>query len=110
MIKVRFTLKFWKGEKQFPTKEEMLAEENREKEERTRLGLPLRQFHMMGPKQGDYYQDLAKTAEITSLPHVLTKLHNESSKRFLDDLVHYRQDRYKILDDENFVQLESLPV
>lgn len=102
-------MKFWKGEKQFPSKEEMLADELQEKERRTSLGLSKRQFHMMGPEQIRYYDDLANTAEIVPLPPVLTKLHNDSSSRFLDDLVHYRQDRYKILDDENFIQLESLP-
>lgn len=87
----------------------MLAEENREREEKLSLGFRTKQFHQMGPKQGEYYQDLAETAEIKPLPSVLTKLHNDSSKRFLDDLVNYRRDRYKILDDDNFVQLESLP-
>ena len=103
-------MKFWNGEKQFPSKEEMLADELREKERRISLGLPTRQFHMMGPEQNRYYDDLANTAGVVPLPPVLTKLHNDSSMRFLDDLVHYRQDRYKILDDENFIQLESLPM
>lgn len=59
----------------------------------------------MGTEQGEYYDNLANTAGITRLPPVLTKLHNESSKRFLDDLVHYREDRYRIIDDYNYVQL-----
>lgn len=108
-LQVRFTLKYWRKEKQLPSKAEMLAEENREREEKLSLGFRTKQFHQMGPKQGEYYQDLAETAEIKPLPSVLTKLHNDSSKRFLDDLVNYRRDRYKILDDDNFVQLESLP-
>lgn len=60
---------------------------------------------MMGHEQGRYYDDLANTAGVTPLPPVLTTLHNESSMRFLDDLVHYRQDRYKIIDDYNYVHL-----
>lgn len=83
----------------------MSMEEEEEKKKRKDKGYDKRHFHMMGPDQGQYYEDLANTAGITPLPPVLTKLHNESSKRFLDDLVHYRQDRYKIIDDYNFVQL-----
>jgi len=105
MTQVRFILKFWLGEKTLPSKQMMLAEETREFEEKKRKGYDKRHFHMMGPAQGAYYDDLANTAEITPLPPVLTKLHNESSTRFLDDLVNYREDRYRILDDRNFVQL-----
>ena len=70
-------------------------------------GFTKRQFHMMGPLQGDYYDELADLAAIERLPPVLTKLHNESSGRFLDDLVHYRDDRYKIIDTENFILLNN---
>lgn len=87
----------------------MLSDENREKEGKTKRGLSKRHFHMMGPEQGQYYKDLSDTAGITHLPPVLTKLHNESSMRFLDDLVHYREDIYKILNDENYEQLVNLP-
>ena len=84
----------------------MKADENKEIEERKMRGFSKRQFHMMGPLQGDYYKYLAVTAGVEPLPPVLTKLHNDSSNRFLDDLVHYREDRYKIIDDENFVQIK----
>ena len=83
----------------------MLAEESREFERKKSQGLEKRHFHMMGPDQGSYYDDLANTAGITPLPPVLAKLHNDSSLRFLDDLVHYREDRYQILDDLNYVRL-----
>lgn len=83
----------------------MLQEESEELERRIKNGLSKRHFHMMGMEQGQYYDDLANTAGITQLPPVLVKLHNESSKRFLDDLVHYREDRYRIIDDYNYVQL-----
>lgn len=86
----------------------MLAEEALELKKKLDAGLSKRNFHMMGPAQGDYYKDLAETAGVVPLPPVLTKLHNESSMRFLDDLVHYRSDRYKIVDSENFIQLDSL--
>ncbi|KAL6427274.1 hypothetical protein ACFW04_008689 [Cataglyphis niger] len=104
-LQVRFVLRHWHGERQFPARADMLRSEAEEAAKRAERGLQKRHFHMMGPKQGHYYDDLASIAGVVPLPSVLTKLHNESSMRFLDDLVHYRQDRYKILDDYNFVQL-----
>ncbi|XP_043280179.1 flavin-containing monooxygenase FMO GS-OX5-like isoform X2 [Venturia canescens] len=104
-LQVRFLLRFWRGEKKFPSKESMLAEESAELAEKIKEGVDKRHFHMMGPNQARYYDDLANVAGIIPLPPVLTKLHNESSQRFLDDLVHYREDRYQILDDLNFIQL-----
>lgn len=105
-LQVRFILRFWRTEKKFPPRADMLREEAEELKRRTDHGLRERHFHMMGPEQGRYFDDLANTAGIGLLPAVLTKLHNEVSTRFLDDLVHYRQDRYAIVDDYNFVQLE----
>lgn len=104
-IQVRFSLRFWHGERKFPSKEEMLREEQAELKKRIDKGLQKRHFHMLGPEQRNYFDDLANTAGISSLPPVLTLLHNESSMRFLDDLVHYREDRYRIVDDHKFVQL-----
>ncbi|XP_066588830.1 senecionine N-oxygenase isoform X2 [Prorops nasuta] len=104
-LQVRFVLRFWHGEKTFPSKEEMLQEEAKELKKCVVKGFANRHFHMMGPAQGHYYDDLANTAGIIPLPPVLTKLHNESSMRFMDDLVHYREDKYKIIDNYNFVQL-----
>ncbi|KOC68207.1 Flavin-containing monooxygenase FMO GS-OX-like 3, partial [Habropoda laboriosa] len=104
-LQVRFVLQYWCGKRDFPSKADMLREEAEELEKRKKEGLRRKHFHMMGFKQGDYYNDLANTAGITPLPEVLTKLHNESSMQFLNDLVHYRENRYKVIDDYNFIQL-----
>lgn len=83
----------------------MLRDEAAEATRRAERGLKKKHFHMMGPEQEHYFDDLVDVAGLTPLPSVLTKLHNASSQRFLDDLVHYRQDRYRIVDDYNFIQL-----
>ncbi|XP_046481448.1 senecionine N-oxygenase [Neodiprion pinetum] len=104
-LQVRFVLRFWQGFKKLPPKENMLAEESMELKKKLSEGLHVQQFHMMGSKQGLYYEDLAKTADLDPLPPVLTSLHNESSQKFIDDLLNYREDRYKIIDDHTYVQL-----
>jgi endothelial cell adhesion protein len=93
------------GKFTLPSREEMLSDAERERNWRNKQGLTPRQSHMMGPMQGDYYEELARTAGIKPLPPVLAKLHNESSQRFLEDLCHYRQDVYRIIDDYNFQQV-----
>lgn len=35
----------------------------------------------------------------------MTKLHNDSSQRFLDDLVHFRKDVYRIVDEQTFIKI-----
>lgn len=89
-----------------PTKEEMI--QDMEEDMRVRLeekGYKRRQAHMMGTDQDKYYDDLSRTAQIDNLKPVMTKLHNESSQRFLDDLVNFRTDIFRIVDDETFVKL-----
>lgn len=57
--------------------------------------------------QNSYYDDLAQTADIDGLKPVITLMHNDSSQRFLDDLVHFRKDIYRIIDDQTFVKIKG---
>lgn len=104
-LQVRFVLKFWLGDRQFPSKDIMLSEEADELKRKLNDGLPKRHFHRMGLAQSTYYDDLAKIGGIEQLPPVLGKMHADSGKRFLEDLSNYRQDRYKVVDDFNFIKL-----
>lgn len=103
-LQARVFLRTLKGEVVLPGREEMLADTQHEMQRRRALGMKNRQAHMMGPMQGDYYSELAALGNLESLPAVLTKLHNESSQRFLEDLVSYREDVYKIIDQDNYIK------
>ncbi|XP_053685201.1 senecionine N-oxygenase-like [Sabethes cyaneus] len=104
-LQARFCLRYYTGEEKLPTKDEMLADMQQQMEQRWKEGYRKRQAHMMGPAQGDYYHDLAKTAGLDAIKPVMTKLHNESSQRFNDDLLHFRDDIFRIVDDETFVEV-----
>lgn len=52
--------------------------------------------------QEKYYASLASEAGTENLPAVITKIREESSLRFLHNLKHYRQDKYKIIDDNTY--------
>jgi len=56
--------------------------------------------------QDKYYDDLARLGGLKPLDPVLTKLHNESSRRFLEDLVNYRSDVYRLVDENNYVKVK----
>ncbi|XP_070493552.1 senecionine N-oxygenase [Chironomus tepperi] len=105
-LQARFCLKFINKEKELPSKEEMMQDFRDEMNKRTTKGLKKHQFHMMGPEQNKYYDDLARTADIEPLKPVITKLHNWSSMRFLDDLTNFRKDVFRILDDETFIKVQ----
>ncbi|XP_037047361.1 senecionine N-oxygenase [Bradysia coprophila] len=104
-LQVRFCLKFITGQQQMPTKVEMIEDMEEDMRLRLEKGFKRRQAHMMGTDQDKYYDDLSRTARIDNLKPVMTKLHNESSQRFLDDLVNFRKDIFRIVDDETFVKL-----
>lgn len=89
-----------------PTKEEMLLDMDEDMQKRREKGYHKRQAHMMGTDQGQYYDDLSRTAQIENLKAVMTKLHNESSQRFLDDLLNFRKDIFRIVDDQTFVKVK----
>lgn len=101
-LQVRFCLAYLTGRQRLPPAHEMLDDAAQEFEDRLQRGYKKRHAHMMGPEQGRYYDDLAKTAQIETIPLVMTKLHNESSQRFVDDLIHFREDVFRIVDDEYF--------
>ncbi|XP_049832100.1 uncharacterized protein LOC126272888 [Schistocerca gregaria] len=104
-LQARFFLSLLDGGWQLPSREQMLRDTEEEAAERTAAGLSGRQFHMMGERQGRFYRELAAVGRVAPLPPVLAKLHDESSRRFLEDLPGYRRDVYRLLDDHNYVQL-----
>lgn len=86
-LQVRFCLTFITGRKPMPSKEEMIEDTDREMAERWSRGYRKHQAHLMGPEQNKYYADLATTADIEGLKPVITKLHNESKLKFIENFV-----------------------
>ncbi|XP_014244539.1 flavin-containing monooxygenase FMO GS-OX5-like [Cimex lectularius] len=105
-LQVRYFLKHLDRGFKLPSKEEMIHDTEKEMEERKKQGLKRKQFHMMGTMQGDYYADLAKSGGLDPLPPVMADLHNFASQKQLDDLINFRENVYKILDPQNFIQVK----
>ncbi|XP_049291673.1 senecionine N-oxygenase-like [Anopheles funestus] len=106
-LQARFCMKFYNGRLPIPSKEEMLLDHEREMNERWSKGLKKRQAHMMGAEfQGQYYQSLADRAQIEPIPKVMTDMHIDSGRRKKEDLQHYRNDVYRIVDKNTYTKCD----
>lgn len=104
-LQSRFFLTYLTDQKRLPLKEDMIRDCMNEMNQRWQKGLKKHQAHVMGEDQGNYYDELAAVSNLKPLQPVMTKLHNYSSSRFLDDLTNFRKDVFRILDDEIFIKI-----
>ncbi|XP_058446206.1 senecionine N-oxygenase-like [Malaya genurostris] len=102
-LQARFCLKFFTGNLLLPAEDEMLRDMEVDVEERRNRGMPKKFMHKLeGNLQPRYYEDLAQTAQIEPLKPIVMKLYDECMRRRAEDLLHYRDDRFEVIDDENF--------
>lgn len=102
-LQVRCILKFWRGEESLPSLEEMLESVQIDENERKKLGLPTRKFHLLGPHRHiGYYKDLAEISNVTPIPPVLINIFNEIIKLIFANFNTYRNYDFTIIDDEQF--------
>ncbi|XP_017125829.2 senecionine N-oxygenase [Drosophila elegans] len=104
-MQVRFTLKFFTGQREFPSREEMIAELEQEIGERWGCGVHNhKKAHQMGERQFVYYNELARIAGIENIKPVIHKLMKDCGKKYIFELDTYRSNRYTIVDDDNFLK------
>ena len=104
-LQVRFALKFYSGQKELPSKEEMLADTEKDMEERWAKGFTKRQAHMMGKQeQFDHYRDLCQTAGIKNIKPVIENIIKDCGQKYIFELGTYRSNCFRVIDDENFVK------
>ncbi|RZC35063.1 FMO-like and/or Pyr redox 2 domain containing protein, partial [Asbolus verrucosus] len=103
-LQARFFCKYLTGAKSLPSPEEMRADTEKMMKSHWAKGYTKRQTHFLGPEQQSYYDDLATTADIKSVAPLFSKLYIEALNRFYNDFQNFREDRYKIIDDESYVR------
>ncbi|ALC40708.1 Fmo-1 [Drosophila busckii] len=102
-LQVRFTLKYYSGELELPTREEMIAELEEEQGERWNCGFYNRKkAHQMAERQFEYYNQLATTSGIERIKPVMLNIMKECKQKYIYNLDTYRQQCFKIIDDEHF--------
>ncbi|XP_050294534.1 senecionine N-oxygenase [Anthonomus grandis grandis] len=104
-LQARYYCRYLKGEMSLPSKEAMNEDTQADIQARLSKGYNKRQMHMMGPDQESYYNQLAEEANTSPIPPVMVKLRDLSVKRLYDDLLNFRDDQYRIVDEQNFVKV-----
>ncbi|XP_060532608.1 senecionine N-oxygenase-like [Cylas formicarius] len=104
-LQARYFCKVLDGSLSLPSTTDMRLHTEKDMRNRWAKGYTKRQAHMMGPDQQSYYDDLAAAASTTPIAPVMVKLRDLSVKKLYNDFLNFRQDRYKILDEHNFVKV-----
>ncbi|KAG5891245.1 hypothetical protein JTB14_004359 [Gonioctena quinquepunctata] len=104
-LQARYFCKYLKHSMHLPSTDDMRMHTEREMQSRWAKGYSKRQAHLMGEHQEAYYNDLAEDAKTSPIAPVYVKLRNTSVKNLYEDLLNFREDRYKILDNENFIKV-----
>lgn len=100
---VRFCLHYLNGDGELPTKTDMLSQTKQDLDKRLALGWPKKKGHSIaGAFHREYYTELANIANIQSIREVYLKIYEDSSDRRLNHPNKYRNDIYRIIDDEHF--------
>lgn len=105
-FQARYYCKYLSGAMELPTKEEMRLDTEKEMNKRWEKGYSKKKAHMMGPNQPEYYKELATAAGTAPIEPVIIKLRDESVKRRYEDLLHFREDRYKIVSSDSFIKVQ----
>lgn len=104
-LQVKFCLAFMTGRRELPSREDMIDDLNNDKRiQFVERELPQKKLHYMGPGWHDkYYQALADAAGVEGVKPVIFKMFEKGLCLSLFDYEAFRSERFRVLDDENFV-------
>lgn len=105
-LQAQFFVKYLDGKMALPSTEIMLQDTEEDMYRRYSSGYSKRQAHKMGSYQNAYYKDLADQAQVACIPSVIVKLRDECVKRRYTHVMTFREDRYMIVDNDNFVRVQ----
>lgn len=101
-LQIRFCLTFMTQRKALPPRDEMLEDTDKEMKERWKK-LPKHKAHFMGPERNaQYCEELARTAEIEAIKPVAIKIFDYNINEIFQRFDGFRNQRFKIIDDETF--------
>ncbi|CAG9863787.1 unnamed protein product [Phyllotreta striolata] len=101
-LQARYYCEYLKGSMSLPSTEEMRRITDEEMQKRWAAGLSKRDSHIMNEYQEDYFNDLAKEANIETISPVYVKLYDMSIMKLYTDLMNFREINYRVIDDENY--------
>lgn len=90
----------------FPSKEAMYEYSAKDLQYRKEVDGTSRHYHIMSKEfVWDYYKSLADEANIENIWPSITNLRLDSAKQIYGNFLHYQNDRYRIVDKDNYVKL-----
>ncbi|XP_037949841.1 senecionine N-oxygenase-like [Teleopsis dalmanni] len=106
-LQVRFALKFYTKQIQLPDRAEMLADLEHDLETRRSQKLPKKRAHFLGPRQFEYYNELATIADITNIKPVIQSIMRDDGCKYISRLNSFRNACYKCINDNEYIKYES---
>ncbi|XP_044729016.1 senecionine N-oxygenase-like isoform X1 [Chrysoperla carnea] len=106
-LQVRFFLKYLTNPKDFPTKQEMMEDTQKDIEQRRARGLTARYYHSLGTVQDKYFKTLTDLIGMEETPPVIFKIYKDRAQRSKTYLQYYRGDNYCVLNSEKFTVSRS---
>ena len=88
-----------------PSKDMMRKDTEEDMKKRRAKGYMKQQMHLLGHYQQEYFEDLAAVANITSIAPVISKIWSACDETFYGDLVNFRNDKYRIVNNDTFVKI-----
>ncbi|XP_054719728.1 uncharacterized protein LOC129229444 [Uloborus diversus] len=100
---VKVFLKFLKGIIELPSEKIMLAETEKDFEDRLEQGFKPRHAHNMpGKWQWEYDDKLSSFGKIDPIPNVIRNIYQHVHHERVVDVLNYKKVKYSIVDNENF--------
>lgn len=95
-------MKFIAGDKELPSKSEMLADMQKQTQTHWNKGYRKHYSHFLGPEQKEYFKQLSETAEVENIPDVFADMHFDSRATMMRAPAEFRKYNYIIIDDKTF--------
>lgn len=97
-------MKFISGEKELPSKYELMKESRADTQIHWNKGYPKHKTHYLGVEQREYFNQLADIGEIKNLPLVYSAMHFDASNGLRDQPTQFRKYKYTIIDDKTYAK------
>lgn len=105
---VRWVLSVWAGDKNLPSLQDMIKDDEDWYRGRLKAGLPPHKAgHYLGTAQWDMIDLFAKMGGSSPLAPVMEMLYNETACQRNDNLMQYKNNQYLIVDNEKWTQKEQ---
>ncbi|RZF40845.1 hypothetical protein LSTR_LSTR003355 [Laodelphax striatellus] len=101
-IQTKFFIKTVTGEIKLPPKDEMLDELEAYISKKLNEGCRLRDLTALGKSMQTYYNDLANKAGVKNMSTLIVKMYFDAYERIFKDFMTFRNNCYRIVDNENF--------